>query len=117
MQPGTDKLLAKAERSALTAAAALEAGAPEAAAGRAFYALLYAAKARLNERRIRLRSHARIAAALARVGGADAGPLREWLSAAIERRRHADAGELTHEEAAELVAHARAAVEAALARQ
>ena len=111
MQPGTDKLLAKAERAAQTAAAALAAGAPEAAAGRAFYALLYSAKALLNERRIRLRSHVRIAAALARIGGADAVRLCEWLSAAIERRRRGDAGELTYEEAAELVARARAAVE------
>lgn len=112
MQPATDKLLAKAERAAQTAAAALAAGAPAAAAGRAFYALLYAAKALLNERRIRVRAHVRIAAALARIGGAGAVPLHAWLTSAIERRRRGEASELTYEEAAELVERAAAAVEA-----
>jgi uncharacterized protein (UPF0332 family) len=116
VQPATDKLLAKAERAAQTAAAALAAGAPEAAAGRAFYALLYAAKALLNERRIRLRAHVRIATALARLGSTGAVPLHTWLISAIERRRRGEAGELTYEEASELVDRARAAVEAVRAR-
>ena len=69
MQPGTDKLQAKAARALAAAEAALEAGAADVAAGRAFYALLYAAKARLNETGLRLRTHARIAAAYAALPG------------------------------------------------
>jgi uncharacterized protein (UPF0332 family) len=58
---------------------ALAGGAPDAAAARAFYALLYAAKALLNERGVRLHAHARIAAAVDP-------PLRDALTDAIARR-------------------------------
>lgn len=115
MRPGSDKLLAKAERAASIAASVLEEGAPEAAAGRAFYAMLYAAKVLLNEHGIRLRAHTRIAAALARVALPDSPPLHEWLAAAIERRRSGE-GELTYEDAAQLVEQARQAVAVARAR-
>jgi len=115
MRPGTDKLLAKAERAGQIAAAALAAGAPEVAAGRAFYAMLNAAKALLNERGLRLRTHARIAAALAGLGPAGE-PLHEWLASAIARRRSSESGELTYDEAAELLEHARGALSAARAR-
>jgi len=110
MRPGTDKLLAKAERASRTADAALAAGAPDVAAGRAFYALLYAAKALLNERGLYLRTHARIVAALQRAAPPEAPLLAEWLASAIARRRGADEGELTHEDAAQLVERARQAV-------
>ena len=111
MKPGTDKLFAKAARAAETAAGALQAGAPEAAAARAFYALLYAAKTLLNERGHRLHAHVRIAAALS----ADDGPLQSWLNAAIARRRSGDT-DLTHAEAEEMVERARASVAAVRAR-
>ena len=99
MQPGTQKLLTKAERAAHVAATALEGGSPEVAAGRAFYAILYAAKAALNERGIRLRAHVRIAAAAE-------SPMREHLSAAITRR-HSGESDVTYTDAAELVDRAR----------
>ena len=102
MQPGTVKLLAKAERAAHVAAAALEGGAPDVAAGRAFYAILYAAKAALNERGIRLQAHSRIAAAVDE-------PLREYLIAAIARRRSGET-EVTYGEAAGMVERADACV-------
>jgi uncharacterized protein (UPF0332 family) len=115
MRPGTDKLLAKAERAGQIAAAALAAGAPEVAGGRAFYAILYAAKALLNERGLRLRTHARIAAALAAMGPAGE-PLHAWLAAAMARRRGDESGELTYDEAAALLEHARGALTAARIR-
>lgn len=111
VRPGTDKLLAKAERAAQTAAGALDAGAPDAAAARAFYAMLYAAKTLLNERGLRLHAHVRIAAALS----AEDGPLQSWLSAAIARRRSGET-EVTHAEAEDLVQRARASVGAVRAR-
>jgi len=110
MRPGTDKLLAKAERAAQGAAAALEAGDPDAAAGRAFYALLYAAKVLLNERGLRLRTHVRIAAALQRAAPPEAPLLAEWLEAAIARRRAGEEVELTYADAAQLVECAREVV-------
>jgi uncharacterized protein (UPF0332 family) len=102
VQPGTVKLLAKAERTASIAAAALECGAPDVAAGRAFYAILYAAKAALNERGIRLHAHVRIAAAVDE-------PVREYLTAAIARRRSGEV-DVTYDEAAAMVDRAHACV-------
>lgn len=102
MRPGTVRLLAKAERAAQVAAAALEGGAPDVAAGRAFYAILYAAKAALNERGIRLHAHVRIAAAVDE-------PVREYLTAAIARRRSGEA-DVTYDEAAAMVDRAHACV-------
>ena len=89
MKPGSDKLLAKAERALTAAHAALEGGAPDLAAARAFYAILNAAKVELNERGLRLRTHARIAAA-------SAAPLGAWLSEVI---RSVNAEELRSGEA------------------
>jgi len=104
LKPGTDKLLIKAERAARVARLGLDAGAPQAAAGRAFYALLYAAKAILNERGLRPHAHVRIAAALPR----EHGHLREQLSDAIARRR--DGEEMEYGEAEDLVERARTCV-------
>jgi hypothetical protein len=59
---------------------------------------------------VRLHAHIRIAAALP----ADQMQLRDWLSAAIARRRSGDA-EVTYAEAEELVERARAGVAAARA--
>ena len=116
VQPGTDKLLAKAAREAAAGAAALAAGAPEVAAGRAFSAMLNAAKAVLNERGLRLRTHARIAAAFEPFTPGGDPPLAEWLAAAMARRRSEDPGELTFEDAAELVERAAVFVDAARKR-
>jgi uncharacterized protein (UPF0332 family) len=110
VQPGTDKLFAKAARAAAAGAAALAAGAPDVAAGRALAAMLHAAKAVLNEHGLQLRTHARIAAALDRL---DAAPLAECLIAALARRQNGDAGELSYDDAAELVEQARRFVSAA----
>ena len=85
MQPGTDKLLTKAARALATAEAALEAGASDVAAGRAFYAILNAAKARLNEHGQRWHTHARIAAAYAALPACADAPA-EWLGDALALR-------------------------------
>jgi len=111
VRPGTDKLFVKAERAAHAAAVALQAGAPDAAAARAFYAMLYAAKTLLNERGLRLHAHTRIAAALS---GDDA-LLRTWLTAAIARRRSGET-EMTLTDAEQLVERARASVAAVRTR-
>lgn len=86
VQPGSDKLLAKAARALAAADAALLAGAGDVAAGRAFYAMLYAAKTRLNEAGLRLRTHARIASAYAALPEIDDAPAA-WLDEALALRR------------------------------
>jgi uncharacterized protein (UPF0332 family) len=86
MRPGTDKLLAKARRTLASAEGALGDGAIDVAAGRAFYAMLYAAKVRLNEAGLRLRSHARIAAAYAALPELDLAPAA-WLDEALALRK------------------------------
>ena len=116
MQAGTRALLAKADRAAAAAAAALASGAPDMAAARALGAMLNAAKAMLCERGLRLRTHARIAAALARVDAMPDPPVAQWLADALARRRGGEAEAPTFDEAGELVARAAAFVAAARAR-
>jgi uncharacterized protein (UPF0332 family) len=113
MRPGTDKLLAKARRALAAAEAALEDGATAIAAGRAFYAILYAAKARLNDSGLSLRTHARIATAYAALPELDAAPA-EWLDDALAlRRRLADDPDgLDYTAVQRLVDHAARFVEA-----
>ena len=115
MQPGTDKLQAKAARALAAAAAALNDGAPDVAAGRAFYAMLYAAKARLNETGQRLRTHARIAAAYAALPEIDEAPAA-WLDDALALRRQlaAEPDALDYAAAEALLARARRFVTAAV---
>lgn len=79
-------MLAKARRALAAAEAALVGGATAIAAGHAFYAMLYAAKARLNDSGLSLRSHARIAAAYAALPEIDAAPA-VWLEEALASRR------------------------------
>jgi uncharacterized protein (UPF0332 family) len=86
MQPGTDKLLAKAARALAAADTALTTGATDVAAARAFYAMLYAAKARLNDAGLRLRTHARIARAYAALPEIEEAPAA-WLDDALAQRR------------------------------
>jgi len=113
VQAGTRTLLAKADRAAVAAAAALAAGAPDMAAARAFGAMLNAAKAVLCERGLRLRTHARIAAALARVEAVSDPPVAQWLADAMARRHGGAPEAMTFEEIGELVARAAAFVAAA----
>jgi len=60
MKEGTEKLLGKARRALGKAETVLGAGAVDLAAGRAYYAMLHAAQALLNERGLRPRSHAAV---------------------------------------------------------
>ncbi|MDX2167459.1 MAG: HEPN domain-containing protein [Deltaproteobacteria bacterium] len=113
MQPGTDTLLGKARRALAAADAALEGGAPDAAAGRAFYAILYAAKARLNERGLRLRTHARIATAYASLPALHDAPAEALAGAlALRAMLAAEPDAFDYADAARLVAQARAFVAA-----
>ena len=108
VQPGTDKLLAKAQRALDAAEAALADGASDVAAGRAFYAVLNAAKARLNERGLRLRTHARVAAAYAALPALAEAP-GDWLGEALALRARlaADADGLDYASVQQLVERAR----------
>ena len=88
MKDGTRKILAKARR-ALGAARELSSqGAVDMAAGRAYYAMVYAAKALLYERGVRLQSHAGIVDALERQTASSHLPAShaDWLREAIARR-------------------------------
>lgn len=85
MRPGTDKLLAKARRALTAAEAGLAAGSADLAAGRALYAMVYAAKARLNEAGLRPRAHARLAAAYEALPELDGAPAA-WLGEALAMR-------------------------------
>lgn len=60
MKQGTEKLLGKARRALCKAETVLQAGSVDLAAGRAYYAMLHAAQALLNERGLRPRSHASV---------------------------------------------------------
>lgn len=116
-KPGTAKFLARAAEALGRAEALCAAGAFDRAAGRAYYAMLYAAKALLNERGLRLQSHAAVAAAL-RTACVDRGLLdAEYHDAwceALARRRAAEAGEaLLAGDAEDLVERARGFVAAA----
>jgi uncharacterized protein (UPF0332 family) len=117
MKPGTDGFLGRAAQALAKAGALLDSGATGAAAARPYYAMVYAAKALLNEEGLRPRSHARLIEELDRrrasPGALDA-RLLGCLAAAAERRRVPEPGEeLSYEEAERLVAEAREFVAAA----
>ncbi len=109
MQPGTATLLAKTRRALAAAEAGLASGAAEIAAGRAFYAMLYAAKARLNEAGLRPRAHARVSEAYAALPVLAGAPV-VWLTDALALRAKGD--ELAWDAAETLVEQARAFVAA-----
>jgi uncharacterized protein (UPF0332 family) len=109
VQPGTATLLAKARRAVAAAEAGLAGGAAEIAAGRAFYAMLYAAKARLSEAGLRPRAHARVLEAYAALPVVEGAPV-VWLTDALALRARGD--ELAWDAAEALVAQARAFVAA-----
>ena len=94
MQEGTEKIFAKASRSLGAARELLAEGALDLAAGRAYYAMLYAAKALLCERGLRLVAHSRIVEAFEeRLAGAGAVSATHavWLREALGRRTGEDA--------------------------
>ena len=88
MQPGTEKILAKALAAVAVARSYRERGALDLAAGRCFYAMLHAARAVLNERGVRARTHTGVSAALRDLAGLpnDFAVFAEWLDAALCRR-------------------------------
>ena len=114
MRPGTDKLLAKATRALASAESALTQGALDVAAGRAFYAMLNAAKARLNESGLRPHTHVRIAAAYEALPEIEEAPAA-WLGEALTLRTRmaAEPDGLAFEAVDQLLARARRFVAAA----
>jgi uncharacterized protein (UPF0332 family) len=116
MKPGTDKFLARAAKRLSSAAIALEGGAPDMAAARAYSAMIAAAKALLNEKGLRLIAHAAICAALEKQ--AAAAGIDERMTALLregyERRERSARDDLatSFEDAREMVERARELVEA-----
>lgn len=115
MKPGTTRFLDRAAQAVEAAAALHDEGALDPAAGRAYYAMLYTAKALLNERGLRLRTHAAIEAALFRQwvepGLLDA-ECHRWFRDALARRgRHTD-DELLSDDVERLIDQARAFLDA-----
>jgi uncharacterized protein (UPF0332 family) len=116
VKPGTDKLLARAARASSAGERALESGAPDVAAARAYAAMIAAAKGLLNEKGLRFVSHAAISTAFEKhasasgVGEEQVARLRE----ALERRERGAREDLaiTFEDAREMVERAREFVEA-----
>ncbi len=90
MREGTEKFLTKAARAVATAERLLAEGAVDLAAGRAYYGMMYAAKALLNEKGVRHHTHAGVRAAL-EVHWTTPGALDRkfllWLQEADARRR------------------------------
>ena len=89
MKDGTRKILAKAVRSLEAAKELLSDGAIDLAAGRGYYAMLYAAKAVLYENGVHLQAHARIVETFERDivrSGRVPGPHADWIRQALHRR-------------------------------
>ena len=89
MKEGTRKILAKAVRSLEAAKELLSDGVIDLAAGRGYYAMLYAAKALLYENGVHVQAHARIVETferdIVRRGRVPASHL-DWIRAALRRR-------------------------------
>jgi uncharacterized protein (UPF0332 family) len=108
MKEGTEKLLGKARRALCNADAALRAGSVDRAAGSAYYAMLHAAQALLNELGLRPHSHAAVHEALRSrltASGLLDEELHLWLVEAHARR--ATEIDLAETEAERLVERAR----------
>ena len=106
-------LLSKAERAIRAAEALVQADESDFAAGRAYYAMLYAAEALLFERGLQFRKHSAVHSAigeqLVRRGLLDA-RFHRWLLDAFDVRIQADYGVdalITADEAKTLIAQAR----------
>jgi uncharacterized protein (UPF0332 family) len=91
VKPGTEKILAKASDALAAAHRNLEAGAVDLAAGRAFYTMVHAARALLNERGEPVRTHVEICDRLRHhLGERIDPPLPDWLEDALSRRAEID---------------------------
>jgi hypothetical protein len=106
-------LLSKAERAIRAAEALVQADESDFAAGRAYYAMLYAAEALLFERGLQFRKHSAVHSAigeqLVRRGVLDA-RFHRWLLDAFDVRIQADYGVdalITADEAKAVIAQAR----------
>lgn len=89
MKPESKKLLVKADRALRAAELLLRDGAPDFAAGRAYYAMFYAAEAALTEKNLQFRKHSGVHAAfgehLAKPGLLDP-KFHRWLLNAFDKR-------------------------------
>jgi len=85
MQPGTEKMHAKAEAAVVAARRYAERGALDLAFGRSFYAMLHAARAVLNEAGVRVRVHAEVQTAL-RAHPCLPGEMLAWFDEALRLR-------------------------------
>ncbi len=109
MKPGSDKILARALGALERAEELLLEGGTERAAERAYYAVVHAARALLNEVGERPRSHTEIRSKLEHLASPAPETLRQALAFSFEWR---SAGETLHPADAErLVGFARPAVE------
>jgi uncharacterized protein (UPF0332 family) len=123
MKPESKKLLVKADRALRAAELLLRDGAPDFAAGRAYYAMFYAAEAALSEGNLQFRKHSGVHAAfgehLAKPGLLDP-KFHRWLLNAFDKRILGDYSyemDVDDEAAQEMIEQARefvAAVEAFL---
>jgi uncharacterized protein (UPF0332 family) len=95
MKEASQKLLEKARRAIAAAETLLESGDTEFAAGRAYYAMFYAAEAFLNEVGLQFRKHGGVHAAFGEHGvkaGLIDAKYHQWLLAAFNKRIAADYG-------------------------
>jgi uncharacterized protein (UPF0332 family) len=113
------KLFDKANRAVHAAETLLKGGDPDFAAGRAYYAMFYAAEALLAERGVRFRKHGSVHAAFgehfAKSGVLDS-KYHRWLLDAYDQRILGDygvEGVLTKEDVARMIEQAREFVSAA----
>lgn len=119
MKAAARKLLEKAERAIATAKVNLDLPDPEAAAGRAYYAMFYAAEALLAEEGLKFKKHAGVHGAFgqhfAKAGRLDP-KFHKWMLAAFKKRVIADYGideAVSPSQASESIAQARELVDAA----
>ena len=119
MKPESKKLLVKADRALRAAELLLRDGAPDFAAGRAYYAMFYAAEAALTEKNLQFRKHSGVHAAfgehLAKPGLLDP-KFHRWLLNAFDKRILGDYSyemDVTREDAEEMLSPAREFVAAA----
>ena len=113
MTEQTGKLLEKADRAVHAAEALLKRGDPDFAAGRAYYAMFYAAEALLIEKGLRFRKHGSVHAAFGEhfaKGGVLDPKYHRWLLNAYDQRILGDYGveaSLTSEDVGVIIQQAR----------
>ena len=113
MKEESEKLFAKADRAVRSAEILLREGEQDFSAGRAYYAMFYAAEALLNEKDLRFRKHAGVHGAFgehfAKTSEMDP-KYHRWLLNAFDRRREGDYGtdfSMNEEEVVELISQAK----------